>query len=544
MKNRRFYCHSQNCFGEKGADIFELIGLKENLPKFADQKAWVEKIFGCTNGQPIQNRTITATYDYTDENGALLFQTVRYDPKNFRQRRPNEGDTWLWNLKDTQLVLYRLAEVLTATHVLILEGEKDVETAYQLDLPLGYAATTSPMGAGKWRDDYSECLRGKNIIICPDTDEPGQRHGHRIANALESIANEVLWVKLPHGKDLSEWIQNSGSAELFIQLLKTAQPPSDSLSEGTKQDESSQQHFSLGEVVLDFSALCALQLPERKILFPFLPEGGTAMAFGPRGVGKTFFNLSMAASLCTGTPFFRWAAPPPTGVLYVDGEMDLDELRNRMTALLPEPPKAPLAFLTSHYVFHKLGCDLILTEEEVRQDITSIFDSNPILRVLILDNISCLFSGIDEDRKRDWEPIGAWLVRLRHRGITTLVVHHAGKGGQQRGTSGREDSLDTVIQINRPAGYSQTEGCHFEITFTKCRSSKGDDLEPLDAKLEETTGRLEWTWKSLAVSKEEQAEKLFNEGVTSPTELAEELGITKGYASKLIRKTKEKEGAL
>jgi DNA-binding MarR family transcriptional regulator len=78
------------------------------------------------------------------------------------------------------------------------------------------------------------------------------------------------------------------------------------------------------------------------------------------------------------------------------------------------------------------------------------------------------------------------------------------------------------------------------VEFTKCRSAKGEELEPLDAKLDEIEGRLKWTCKTLAVSKEEQAVKLFHEGVTSPTDLAEELGITKGYASKLLRKIKAK----
>jgi len=296
---------------------------------------------------------------------------------------------------------------------------------------------------------------------------------------------------------------------------------------------------TLKDALLDYPAMLSLELPERKTLFPFLPDGGIAMAYGPRGVGKTFFNITLAASLCTGTAFFRWEAPPPTGVLYVDGELDLDELRNRMTALLPEQPKAPLTFLTSHYVYHKLERDLVLTDAAVRQEITSILDDNPELRVLILDNISCLFSGIDEDKKSHWEPIQAWLVRLRHRGITTLLVHHSGKSGQQRGTSGREDSLDTVIQLSKPAGYSQQEGCHFEITFTKCRSAKGEKLEPLDVKLGEIEGRLEWTWKTLAASKQEQVAKLLAEGVTKQKDIAEELGITEGYVSRLIKKIKK-----
>jgi putative DNA primase/helicase len=325
------------------------------------------------------------------------------------------------------------------------------------------------------------------------------------------------------------WAQNAKAAAA---VLETEGPAHD----GEPGPEGEMP--SLKDALLDYPSMITLKLPPRKMLFPFLHENSIAMIFGPRGVGKTFFQLSLAASLVTGSPFFRWAAPRPTGLLYVDGEMDLDELRERMAALLPEQPIAPLFFLTSQYVFQKIERDLVLTSPEVRQEITKLLDDNPDIRVLVLDNISCLFSGINEDKKQDWEPINAWLIRLRHRGITTLLVHHAGKQGQQRGTSGREDSLDTVIQLNRPADYSQKEGCHFEIHFSKCRSAKGDELEPLDARIIEKDGRLEWAWKSLELSKEEQAKKLFEEGVTTTGELCDELGITKGYASKLLRRIK------
>lgn len=299
-----------------------------------------------------------------------------------------------------------------------------------------------------------------------------------------------------------------------------------------------EQPARLQDALLSYTSLLSLELPERNMLFPFMPEGSLIMAYGARGVGKTFFNIALTASLVTGEKLFRWEPPPPTGVLYIDGEMNLGELRERMTALLTSQPKAPLTFLTSHHVYHKLERDLVLTSSEVREEVTSILDDDPGLKVLILDNISCLFSGIDEDSKGHWEPIAAWLVRLRHRGITVMLVHHSGKGGQQRGTSGREDALDTVIQLRQPAGYSQDEGCHFELSFTKCRSAKGEELESLDIRLSEVDRKLSWDWKTLAVSKEEQARSLYDEGVTKTIELAEELGITKGYASKLLKRIK------
>jgi putative DNA primase/helicase len=284
-----------------------------------------------------------------------------------------------------------------------------------------------------------------------------------------------------------------------------------------------------------------LQLPERQCHLPWLPEAANIMVFGPRGVGKTFFQLALTSSLTTGSDLLRWQVYEPVGVLYIDGEMQVDELRTRATALLATPPKVTLLFLTSELAYHRLRRDLVLTSESMREAIVNILDQHPDIRVVILDNISSLFSGIDEDSKRDWEPINAWLIRLRHRRLATVLVHHAGKGGQQRGTSGSEDALDTVIQLDKPADYDAREGCRFELRFTKSRSVKGEEVAPLEVKLTDNQGRLQLTCQPLEDSKLVQATRLLAEGVSSPSDMAEELGITKGYASKLLHKIKRSE---
>jgi len=209
-----------------------------------------------------------------------------------------------------------------------------------------------------------------------------------------------------------------------------------------------------------------------------------------------------------------------------------------------EPITAQGNFPANGLVFRgKIRRDLVLTSEVMRQEVVKILDRRPDIRVLILDNISCLFSGINEDSKQDWEPINAWLIRLRHRGLATVLVHHAGKGGQQRGTSGREDSLDTVIQLSKPTGGDAREGCHFELTFTKCRSVTGDEVAPLDVRLQTIGGRLEWQCQPIEVSTREKVRKLYLEGVESPSDIAEEIGCTKGTASKIIKKLRA-EGAI
>jgi|CXWL01.1.fsa_nt_gi putative DNA primase/helicase len=296
----------------------------------------------------------------------------------------------------------------------------------------------------------------------------------------------------------------------------------------------------LSKALVSYTDLLALDLPERPRYLPWLLERSTVMVYGPRGIGKTFFQLALSVALTTGTALWKWACPTPVGVLYVDGEMQLDELRQRCTALMDTPPKAPLVFLTSRLVYERCGGkDLILTSEVMRQEVVKILDAHPEIRVVILDNISCLFSGLNEDSKQDWEPINAWLSRLRHRGITPVLVHHAGKGGQQRGTSGREDSLDTSIELARPTGGDAREGCHFELNFTKNRSVTGETVASLDVQLHTVDERLQWVWKPLEVSMLERARKEVAEGVQGPKDLAEVLGISPGYASKLLKKLKE-----
>lgn len=306
----------------------------------------------------------------------------------------------------------------------------------------------------------------------------------------------------------------------------------------TENGHTGGERKSLSDALIDFKDLLAIQLPERHRYLPWLAEASSAMAYGPRGVGKTYFGLGLATALTTATSFLRWQVTEPVGVLYVDGEMQLDELRARAAALLPEPPKAPLLFLTSELVYHTTQRDLVLTSEPVRAEIMAILDAHPEVKIVIFDNVSTLFSGIDEDRKRDWEPIAAWLIKLRHRGLATLLFHHAGKSKEQRGTSGREDSLDAVISLALPAGYDARDGCHFALRFTKSRSVKGDAVTPLDVKLVEQGGRLTWAYATLEESALDQVKTLLADGVTSVSDLAEELNISKGYASKLLRKAR------
>lgn len=165
----------------------------------------------------MSHKKIDRQYDYLGPDGQLLFQVVRFAPKGFSQRQPNGKDRWIWNLKGIKRVPYRLPDLLRngGDTVFIVEGEKDVDCLSEL----GLIATCNPGGAGKWRDDYSEYLQAKRVVILPDNDQPGRAHAQSVAASLNGIAAQIKIVDLPGldpKGDLSDWICNGGTrAELL-----------------------------------------------------------------------------------------------------------------------------------------------------------------------------------------------------------------------------------------------------------------------------------------------------------------------------------------
>jgi 5S rRNA maturation endonuclease (ribonuclease M5) len=154
------------------------------------------------NGAP--SREIIAKYPYTDQQGRVLYEVVRFAPKDFRQRRPDGEGGWLWNLNGTRRVLYRSPELRAAIaagkRVFICEGEKDVAAIERA----GFRATCNAGGAGKWRDSYNAELRGADVVVVADKDPPGYAHARRIARSLQSVAKRVVLVESAEGKDVSD----------------------------------------------------------------------------------------------------------------------------------------------------------------------------------------------------------------------------------------------------------------------------------------------------------------------------------------------------
>jgi 5S rRNA maturation endonuclease (ribonuclease M5) len=177
---------------------------------------------GSDGGAP--PRRIVATYDYTDADDRLLFQVVRYQPKDFRQRRPDGKGGWTWKLDGVPPVLYRLPEVRAAAAqgetIYITEGEKDVEALRAA----GAVATCNPGGAGKWRAEFAEALRGAHVVVVQDKDDPGRRHADQVVASLRGVAQSVRLVEAKAGKDAADHLAAGFGLADFVEVPLPAPP--------------------------------------------------------------------------------------------------------------------------------------------------------------------------------------------------------------------------------------------------------------------------------------------------------------------------------
>lgn len=200
-----------------------------------DGRVLVHCFAGCTPKQVVaavgmcmadlmSAKNIVATYDYRDEQGAVSFQAVRLSPKSFRLRRRDEKGEWVWKMDGVRRVPYRLPQLQGQRLVLLVEGEKDADNLAAVGLP----ATTTPMGAGAWRDEYATIIKAsgvEEVVVIPDNDAPGRRYAVQAGTALTAcdIAVRVLeLLSVPEKGDVSVWLEAGGTADELKALAEQA----------------------------------------------------------------------------------------------------------------------------------------------------------------------------------------------------------------------------------------------------------------------------------------------------------------------------------
>jgi hypothetical protein len=307
-------------------------------------------------------RRVVAAYNYVDENDILLFQVVRYDPKDFRQRRPDGNGGWIWNVEGVRQVPYRLPEILKAIGdrrvIYIVEGQKAADALWRIGLP----ATCNAAGASKWSPELNRYFRDADVVILPDQDPqsrdktgnpihhadgrpkfPGQDHGKDVAAKVGDIASRVRILDLPDVPpkgDAWDWIEAGGTADALFRLVESNSKPSaqyetpkgEDRPEAANSMESGQLSDWWQTKLIKASDLCDRQFPDLKYVVPgILPEGVTLLASRPK-LGKSWLLLQVGAAVSTGVAALVPNDSPLHGeVLYLALEDNPRRLKRRLT---------------------------------------------------------------------------------------------------------------------------------------------------------------------------------------------------------------------
>ena len=405
---------------------------------------------------------IVKTYPYLDENGGLLFEVVRFEPKDFRQRRkarpddPPEKvkDGWVWSVKGCRQVPYRMAELREAIAggltVFVVEGEKDVENLAAIGVP----ATSNAQGAGKWPAEITPIFADADVVIIRDNDDAGRSHANVAGAALESVARQVRCLDLPglpEKGDVSDWLEAGGSADQLYDLVADQAwewcPTEDA---GPSGDAPS------GPFVSKFAARPWIDLdaqgePHEWLIKGVMTRGEVAMMAGPSGCGKSFLALDLAMAICRGERWFgNWTRTG--GVIYQAGEGKRG-LFKRLKAHRIEKGlslSSPLDFVLMPAALNLYAGD----------DHTAAFIAeckhwkatfSAPLELIVIDTFGAATSGADENASRDMGPVLERCVRISEAlKSAVLLVHHMNAGGTKaRGWTGITANIDSVISVAR-----------------------------------------------------------------------------------------------
>ena len=390
---------------------------------------------------------IVATYDYTDTDGELLYQVVRLVPKSFRQRRPDGRGGWTWKLGDVSRTLYRLPAVVAAAddggEVWVVEGEKDADNLAKL----GLVATCNSGGAGKFTLEMAEHLKGAQVSIVADNDDPGRDHAAEVAFYADTAGAESVRILTPAtGKDISEHLAAGlGVADLVPLELAPKEP----------------DPHPLSRYLIDWADMWTHDPQPEWLVEPIIAAGRAHALYAGAKTGKSYLILAACAALATGQAFLSHPAGDPRSILYVDYEMTLEDVRDRLEefgysaaddlsrlhyALLPSLPPLDTA---------EGGEALLDAAKAVEAEF------------VVIDTTSRSISGEENDSDTMRAFYRHTGLLLKQVGIGWMRLDHAGKdiGRGQRGSSAKNDDVDIVLKLERTDSGQKLTATHRRMSW-------------------------------------------------------------------------------
>jgi AAA domain len=396
---------------------------------------------------------IVATYDYCDANGAVLYQKVRYFPKDFRVRRPDGRGGWTWNIGDTERVLYRLPELLAAIRedrtIYVVEGEKDADRLASL----GQIATCNFDGAAKagqatkWRDTYSDTLRGAHVVVIADGDATGLAHARAIVTSLASKAKSIRLVRSAvdfPGADVSDHLDADHGVDELVIIERgddSDDPP----------DEPRPSHNERASILALYAPIHWPDLwadttddgPDW--LVPDVLERGRSHALvGAAKSGKSLLTLDMVCGLVTGRSLLGRPSPHtrPVRVFYIDLENAKADVRERLDAFGVGPDD--LAAL-AYYSFPSLPA---LDSAAGGQHLLALAEHHDA-ELVVIDTVARVVVGPENDADTFRALYRHALAPLKAQGRAVLRLDHLGKDATAgaRGSSAKADDVDTTWHL-------------------------------------------------------------------------------------------------
>ena len=289
--------------------------------------------------------------------------------------------------------------------------------------------------------------------------------------------------------------------------------------------------------VITAGQLVNKELPPAEVLLsPWLKRGTLALVAAPAGVGKTWVALTLTQALATGSEAFgRWEAPKPRRVLFLDGEMSLQAMQERLKML--QADKAGDNVILYNPDLDPDSPSVNIADAEGQQRIMNTIKEYNV-DVVVVDNVAALYrNGENSNSAESWGVMQEFLLKLRREKLGVLVIDHIGKSkdaNSARGTSAKSDVLDFALMLRRPDGYQQENGAQFVVEFTKNRGLYGDDVRAFVAALDPITGQ--WNTEDYSApcntagrpkndANYHAVVEAFNAGITSPKEISEQTGV-------------------
>jgi hypothetical protein len=387
-----------------------------------------------------------------------------------------------------------LPELLTAEYVFVAEGEKDVDALCSI----GLRATCNPGGAGKWRQEYTDCFKShQHVTIIPDNDEPGRRHATDVAASLLGKVGSVRILALPglpDKGDVSDWLTaNPDDAAEELARMSEAAPE-------WRPESDRAAAFDLS-LVMSAAAFVEMPLTPREDIIRHVMYTQSANAIvGPRGLGKTRVVATLGNAVSKGEPFFAWETVRDRRFLLVDGELPAIDLKSIIYDHCGGAPSPYFDLISSEFFNKAEGRSLTLNDPEHQVKLVGLLDElerkNRRPELIAFDNLSAMSFGLDENDNSAQDGLLQFLIHLRHRGYATLLVQHTGWSGEHaRGASRREDFLDLSIAL-KPLAAGPVPTCQFKMEFAKVRRKPPSPLSLECVLTEGCSGYPEWSFRS------------------------------------------------